>query len=76
MLLVVSSSSLPGEESQEELGSKSWQNNPISSVWGAGGQGGRGAGGQGVVQCCTGQTLLSVPAENFNDRIMTVVSVF
>ena len=59
-----------GEESQEELGSKSWQNNPISSVWGAGGR------GQGVVQCCTGQTLLSVPAENFNDRIMTVVSVF
>ena len=67
-VISLSSSSLPGEESQEELGSKSWQNNPISSVW--------GAGGQGVVQCCTGQTLLSVPAENFNDRIMTVVSVF
>lgn len=39
LLLVVSSSSLPGGESQEELGSKSWQNNLISSVGGAGGRG-------------------------------------
>ena len=35
--------SFAGEESQEELGSKSWQNNPISSVWGTGGRG-QGAG--------------------------------
>ena len=33
LLLVVSSSSLQGKESQRELGSKSWQNNPISSLW-------------------------------------------